>query len=282
MFKTTSRQLSSRSGFLTTGYNSRNIYRHASTYATNDPKSIKLLQRLDKFNKKEKIFEKLDELCHLSAQKGFFNLDLNDLQFLSNDKKIQNNIKNLYNFNNLNKLVSDQYASAFSILSKPVTTAPSPNNFNSVNKSTMPNSANLSPLPRHNENSNLNKTIKNIKNSNKINFNSNSNIFHATSNLSPAANSLPGLNAFLSSSHEYSNNKSVDKYLNVLHGLARNDVELKKRIEQVLEAFKEEDDYFFDYVLKFWQRGKSFNKQRAQKLRDETGNDQLPINLTMH
>ncbi|GAV27397.1 hypothetical protein PMKS-000864 [Pichia membranifaciens] len=175
-------------------------------------------------------------------------------------------MNNLYNFNNLNRLVSNQYSNLLML--------PSPSKMSSGG-STGINSANLSPMPRS---SHVPGVKINIDNGNILS--NNSNFFK--SSYSPVANSIPGLNAFMSTSmSNYSKNAPVDKYLNLLQGLARNDVELKNRIEQVLEAFNDEDDFFFNYVLEFWISGKSFNKRKAKKLQEETGNGQLPSNLTM-
>lgn len=241
--------------------------RSATTITSpNDKKLINLLARLDKFDSESKIFDKLDELYLLSQRKGFFNLNANNLEFLSNNNKINDNMNNLYNFNNLNRLVSNQYSNLLML--------PSPSKMPSSDSNGI-NSANLSPLPRSNPVPGIKITIDN---GNILSNNSN---FFKSSH-PPVANSIPGLNAFMSSSmNSYGRNAPVDKYLNLLQGLARNDVELKNRIEQVLEAFNDEDDFFFNYVLEFWISGKSFNKRKAKKLQEEKGNGQLPSNLTM-
>lgn len=244
--------------------------RSATTITSpNDSKLINLLARLDKFDNKSKIFDKLDDLYLLSQRKGFFNLNANNLEFLSNNSKINDNINNLYNFNNLNKLVSNQYSNLLMI----------PNTESTSNDNYASNSANLLPLPRTSKNTNNNI------NNNKITING-SNVISSNPNLFKLSNpsiakSIPGLNAFSATSTGYERNAPVDKYLNLLQGLARNDVELKNRIEQVLEAFNNEDDFFFNYVLEFWISGKSFNKKKAKKLEEETGSGQLPSNLTM-
>ncbi|GMG21197.1 unnamed protein product [Ambrosiozyma monospora] len=85
--------------------------RYASTITTpNDPKLVNLLSRLEKFDKESDIFHQLDDLYLLTQRKGFFNLNSNNLEFLSNSAKINVNYTNLYNFNNLNQLVSNQYS----------------------------------------------------------------------------------------------------------------------------------------------------------------------------
>ncbi|TID25521.1 hypothetical protein CANINC_002911 [Pichia inconspicua] len=227
--------------------------RNATTISSpNDTKLTNLLARLDKFDNDTKIFDKLDALYLLSQRKGFFNLNSNNLEFLSNSNKINNNMNNLYNFNNLNKLVSNQYAGSLMLPN-----ATSPSSINGVK------SANIIPLPR-------------------TAFNSNSTTNFFKPSMSSIANSIPGLNAFsVPATISSGSNAPVDKYLNLLQGLAKNDVELKNNIEQVLEAFNKEDDFFFNYVLEFWISGKSFNKIKAKKLQDKLGQGQLPSNLTM-
>lgn len=237
--------------------------RSATTITSlNDKKLTNLLARLDKFDSKSKIFDKLDELYLLSQRKGFFNLDANNLEFLSNNQKISDNINNLYNFNNLNKLVSNQYSNLLML--------PSPSAKNQQANG-------ITPPPFETGAAQSAGRMTNVPNF-KVSITSNSN----NPNHANVANSIPGLNAFMATTlGNYGRNSPVDKYLNLLQGLARNDVELKNKIEQVLEAFNNEDDYFFNYVLEFWISGKSFNKKKAKKLQDEKGNGQLPSNLTM-
>ncbi|KAG0680511.1 hypothetical protein C6P40_002334 [Pichia californica] len=251
--------------------------RSATTISSiNDKKLINLLSRLDKFDSESKIFDKLDELYLLSQRKGFFNLNANNLEFLSNSHKINDNINNLYNFNNLNRLVSNQYSNLLMI----------PNNSSKIDSSfdsNSINSANISPIPREGNLPDVKITMMNANSLRNLNNNNTPTNFFKPSTYPTVANSIPGLNAFMSTSMgHHSRNAPVDKYLNLLQGLARNDVELKNKIEEVLEAFNDEDDFFFNYVLEFWISGKSFNKRKAKKLQEETGNDgQLPSNLTM-
>ncbi|ODV88166.1 hypothetical protein CANARDRAFT_193280 [[Candida] arabinofermentans NRRL YB-2248] len=99
------------SGFTTVKRAGFNQKRYASLISSpNDPKLVNLLTRLEKFNSESKIFQKLDELYLLSQRKGFFNTSANNLEFLSNYTKINNDYSNLNNFNNLNKLVTNQYS----------------------------------------------------------------------------------------------------------------------------------------------------------------------------
>lgn len=258
--------------------------RYATTISSiNDKKLINLLSRLDKFDSKSKIFDKLDELYLLSQRKGFFNLNANNLEFLSNSHKINDNMNNLYNFNNLNRLVSNQYSNLLMMpnINNDISNPNINNNHNNNPLNSLSNgvtSANLSPLPRQGNNTSNIKVTLNYNNNINNNFN---NFFKSVPN-SKITNAIPGLNAFMPTSFGHSNrNEPVDKYLNLLQGLARNDVELKNKIEEVLDAFNDEDDYFFNYVLEFWISGKSFNKRKAKKLQEKSGNGQLPSNLTM-
>lgn len=247
------------------GFNIIGSKRLATTISSaNDVKLTNLLARLDRFDNESHIFDKLDELYLLSQRKGFFNLNANNLEFLSNNNTINNNMNNLYNFNNLNTLVSNQYSNLLMI---PNPAAPS-------NDITAMKSASLSPLPRTSDSKSsagrINRTDPDLSES----------ITKMKPSFSSVANAIPGLNAFTPAASTKTNGP-VDKYLNLLQSLARNDVELKNRIEQVLDAFNNEDDYFFNYVLEFWISGKSFNKKKAKKLQDKLGNGQLPSNLTM-
>jgi hypothetical protein len=239
--------------------------RSATTISSpNDNKLTDMLAKLDKFDSESKIFDKLDALYLLSQRKGFFNLNSNNLEFLSNNNKINDNMNNLYNFNNLNRLVSNQYSDLLMLPTSPSAQSLTSSSFNDITKI---NSANLSPIPRTGNKPNI-----------KV-ASTNPNFFDASTYPS-VANAIPGLNAF-SSIPVARSNAPVDKYLNLLQGLARNDVELKNKIEQVLEAFNNEDDAFFNYVLEFWISGKSFNKKRAKKLQGKLGDNQLPSNLRM-
>lgn len=266
--------------------------RSATTISSpNDTKLTNLLARLDKFDNESKIFDKLDELYLLSQRKGFFNLNSNNLEFLSNNNQTRDKMNNLYNFNNLNTLVSNQYSN---LLMLPMAPSAMTGGLPGIN------SANLLPSPRTGSNSSpeshsgagsgsSSTSIKpskrgststinvTIKTNNNAFANGTPNFFSSSSSIAKA---IPGFNAFSSVSSS-NTNAPVDKYLNLLQGLARNDVELKNRIEQVLEAFNNEDDFFFNYVLEFWISGKSFNKSKAKKLEEERGEGQLPSNLTM-
>lgn len=245
----------------------RGAFAHVSTRSAttitspNDKKLINLLARLDKFENESQIFDKLDELHLLSERKGFFNLNSNNLEFLSNNNKITNKMTNLYNFNDLNQLVHSQFLNPLMVNQMPVV---APNNINELR-----NSLKLKPQPRAGTNASL-KT--NLFQSNQYSF---------KPNVASIANAIPGLNAFSSPMSTGGSNKPVDSYINLLQGLAKNDVELKQKIEQILEAFDKEDDYFFNYVLEFWISGKSFNKIKAQKMQQKVGDGQLPSNLTM-
>lgn len=224
--------------------------------SSNDNKLTDMLARLDKFDKQSKIFDKLDSLYLLSQRKGFFNLNSNNLEFLSNYNKINNNFNNLYNFNNLNKLVSNQYSN---LLMLPTLNSSLSNDITTIN------AANLTPISRTSSKP------------------ASHNIFKATSLPSSITNNVPGLNIFSTSQSSRSSiNKPVDKYLNLLQGLARNDIELKNKIEDVLKAFDNEDDAFFNYVLEFWISGKSFNKRNSKNHLDKLGDGQLPSNLNVN
>lgn len=93
--------------------------------------------------------------------------------------------------------------------------------------------------------------------------------------------SIPGLNIFSQVSGFTSNiNKPVDRHLDLLKDLAKNDCELKDQVEVILESFENEDDYFFNYVLEFWLSGKAFNKIKAAKMKKDSGLDCDSVNLT--
>ncbi|VEU20314.1 DEKNAAC101089 [Brettanomyces naardenensis] len=191
--------------------------RFASLITTpNDPKLVGLLTRLDKFDKESKIFDKLDELYLLTQRKGFFNVNANDLEFLSNNNQINNNFSNLYNFNDLNKIVANHYSNMMLL---PVVT-------------------------------------------------SGDGVTQTPTMIIPNA-PIQGLQILTGKGFGFGRNTPVDKYLRLLNNLAKNDVELKGRIEKVLKAFDKEDDFFFNYVLEFWISGKSFNKMRAKKLQEQ-------------
>lgn len=206
--------------------------RFASIISTpNDPKLASLLSRLDKFDRKSKIFDKLDDLYLLTQRKGFFNLNANNLQFLSNSTKINNEFNNLYNFNNLNKIVANHYS-------------------------------NMVLLPAVTSGRNTTGSPLIVGNS-----------------------PIQGLQILTGNRNGVLNNSAVGKYLSLLSKLAHNDTELKGKIEDVLKAFDKEDDFFFNYVLEFWISGKSFNKMKAKKLREQEsengGKGSLPSKMTI-
>ncbi|QPG73933.1 hypothetical protein FOA43_001248 [Brettanomyces nanus] len=205
--------------------------RFASLITTpNDPKLVNLLTRLDKFDKSSRIFDKLDELYILTQRKGFFNLNANNLQFMANNNQISDRYTNLYNFNDLSKIVANHYSNMML--------------FPTVVSGSSASSMMITP----------NTPISGLQ--------------------FISGNAVGG----------FSRNGPLDKYLRLLSNLAKNDVEMKSRIEQVLKAFDKEDDFFFNYVLEFWISGKSFNKMRAKKLQEQQerqgGKGSLPNKTT--
>lgn len=255
--------------------------RSATTISSpNDTKLTNLLARLDKFDKGSKIFDKLDELYLLSQRKGFFNLNSNNLEFSSNNNVINYKMNNLYHFNNLNSLVSNQYSNG---LMFPLASTPTINDITNLSTKLSPISRTGSNPRRSPPSSSSSSITKNNSTTSTINVTINGNSISPSSISSSnpfIAKSIPGFSAFSSVTNNQTN-APVDKYLSLLQGLARNDVELKNKIEQVLDAFNNEDDFFFNYVLEFWLSGKSFNKTKGNKLHDKLGNGHLPSNLTM-
>lgn len=143
-----------------------------------------------------------------------------------------------------------------------------------------PNANNLEFTSNNNRISDSYSNLQNFNDLNKIVSSHYSNMLMLPSSTTVSASSLASTspatvlllpNSFSNNALGFNRNRSVDSYLRMLNNLAKNDVEMKHRIEAVLKAFDNEDDFFFNYVLEFWISGKSFNKMRARKLQDHEG-----------
>lgn len=215
------------------------IKRFASTIHSKN--NTKLVELLERLSIFQNKTKIFDKLDELYYLSKRKGFDSNSLEFLTNNSGIRYKMANMLNFNNMDKLL----------------TSSSTNLLNGGNNEL--GELNLVPMPRISSNvSTLNLT---------------------TSGSNQIVKSIPGLSVFSATGYTSSINKPVDKHLDLLKDLAKNDFELKQQVELILESFENEDDYFFNYVLEFWLSGKAFNKIKAAKIRKDTGVDLDFVNL---
>ncbi|GMM29187.1 hypothetical protein DAMA08_019030 [Martiniozyma asiatica (nom. inval.)] len=212
--------------------------RLASTvHSPYNDKMISLLQRLHKFEEKANVFEKLEELHLLCQRKGLCNPKNNSLEFTCNNNTIQRNINNLKSFNDLGGAAKDHFMRLAVAASYPASATSAGGYFSTT--------AHLTPMPRSNTPS--------------VKLNTSSSAIKA----------IPGFNAF--ASNYLPSKRPVDVYLNTLHRLAQNDVELIGKLNELMSHFEDESDFFFNYVLEYWLSGKAFNKTRVKEQAQRTG-----------
>ncbi|KAG7700081.1 hypothetical protein KL933_000570 [Ogataea haglerorum] len=174
----------------------------SSLTAINELQQAKMLARVQKFDDKTKIFDKLDNLHMLVLRKGYYNVNINKLGFQSNSPEIRDRYSNLYHIFDIEEALSQHFTKM------PLLSAPQP-----------------------------------------------------TTTFTGSGSSL----MVVLNSMRQRKDSPVENHIKLLHRLARNDVELKRGIQDVLKTFEKEDDFFYQYVLDLWEKKKEFSRMVAKQ-----------------
>ncbi|KAH3660140.1 hypothetical protein OGAPHI_007345 [Ogataea philodendri] len=92
----------------------------SSLAAANEVQQAKMLARVQKFDEKSHIFRMLDDLHMLVLRKGYYNVNVNKLGFLSNSAEIRNKYSNLYHMFDIEDAISRHFTKT------PLLSAPQP------------------------------------------------------------------------------------------------------------------------------------------------------------